>query len=179
MSPAKLHSLKAPIAPASPSSVVTSPDTPNSRGLSSQSPYQSNGLYADDTRPTTALSYNPRDTDHLAMEDAGVQRSVSRASTSGGEAIARNNTLKKKSAVTRKASLKRSGSRRSLSAGNIKGVAFAEGQGPAHSDYNSALTTPIPTQASPTDILANRFQGRPRVSHSRAQTNEVQHGACS
>ncbi|WPG97925.1 Phosphatidylinositol 4,5-bisphosphate-binding protein SLM2, protein [Acrodontium crateriforme] len=72
-------------------------------------------------------------------------RSVSRASTS---VPSRSNTLKKKS------SMKRSGSKKSLRAGSISGL------GGDHDDegFHSAFYTPIPTQGSPTEVLANRFQ---------------------
>ncbi|KAF2086267.1 hypothetical protein K490DRAFT_9322, partial [Saccharata proteae CBS 121410] len=84
------------------------------------------------------------------------QRSASRASNVGATP-SRTGTLKKKDSVKRKSSLKRSGSRRSTRAGSIKGVTMT-------TDYNdpaneqSVYYTPIPTQGSPTDILANRFQ---------------------
>ncbi|KAI4729950.1 hypothetical protein E4T49_02302 [Aureobasidium sp. EXF-10728] len=90
------------------------------------------------------------------LEDGGVYRSASSASTAAytGMTPSRGGTLKKKASVSRKSSLGRSGSRRSLAAGSIAGV----GTPGAHDDYNSALSTPIPTHGSPTDILANRFQ---------------------
>ena len=56
-------------------------------------------------------------------------------------------------------SLKRSSSRKSLAAGSIKSVGGRSvGGGNETEDFNSAFHTPIPTQGSPTDILANRFQ---------------------
>ena len=56
--------------------------------------------------------------------------------------------------MRRTGSLKRSSSKRSLAVGSIKGV------GGAHEDvdFNSVFYTPIPTQGSPTEVLANRFQ---------------------
>jgi hypothetical protein len=93
--------------------------------------------------------------------------------------LSRGGTLKKKASVSRKSSIGRSGSRRSLAAGSIAGA----GTPGAHDDYNSALSTPIPTHGSPTDILANRFQGmfqpsnlvesRFDPSYSMAHTIEV------
>ncbi|THW72035.1 hypothetical protein D6D19_06873 [Aureobasidium pullulans] len=92
----------------------------------------------------------------ITLEDGGVNRTVSNASTAAYRDItpSRAGTLKKKASVSRKSSLNRSGSRRSTRAGSIAGV----GTPGAHDDYNSALSTPIPTHGSPTDILANRFQ---------------------
>lgn len=92
----------------------------------------------------------------IVLEDAGVNRTVSNASTAAYRDMtpSRGGTLKKKTSVSRRSSLGRSASRRSR-AGSIAGV----GTPAAREDYNSALTTPIPTHGSPTDILANRFQG--------------------
>lgn len=92
----------------------------------------------------------------VALEDAGINRSASTASTAAYRDMtpSRGGTLKKKASVSRRSSLGRSGSRRSR-AGSIAGV----GTPGAREDYNSALSTPIPTHGSPTDILANRFQG--------------------
>jgi hypothetical protein len=84
------------------------------------------------------------------------QRSSSRASTlNQGAAPSRSGTLKKRSSVKRSASLKRSGSRRSH-AGSIRGVSIDDDQRVRH---NSVFYTPVPTSGSPTEILANRFQG--------------------
>ncbi|GAB7352181.1 hypothetical protein MBLNU459_g2660t3 [Dothideomycetes sp. NU459] len=90
---------------------------------------------------------------------AGRNRATSDASTAvfrDGALPSRGGTLKKKASVSRKSSLKRSGSRKSLAAGSIKGVGFANTLDGG--DYNSALFTPIPTTGSPTEILADRFQ---------------------
>jgi len=99
----------------------------------------------------------------ITLEDGGINRSASSASTAAYRdgTLSRGGTLKKKASVSRKSSIGRSGSRRSLAAGSIAGV----GTPGAHDDYNSALSTPIPTHGSPTDILANRFQGM--FQHSR------------
>jgi hypothetical protein len=94
-------------------------------------------------------------------------RSASRASTlahgaSGGASgtPSRSGTLKKRASVKRSGSLKRSGSKRSVRAGSIKGIEFAEEDGTGVK-HNSVFYTPVPTSGSPTDILANRFQGTP------------------
>jgi hypothetical protein len=87
------------------------------------------------------------------------QRSTSRASTlNQGAAPSRSGTLKKRSSVKRGASLKRSGSRRSTHAGSIRGVSIDDEE--RGSRHNSVFYTPVPTTGSPTDILANRFQGK-------------------
>lgn len=99
-----------------------------------------------------------------AQPEVALNRSASSASTAyNRDAVtpSRSGTLKKKSSISRKSSLKRSGSRKSMTAGSIKGVGFAgDAAGFDPEDYNSALFTPIPTTGSPTEILANRFQGK-------------------
>lgn len=108
------------------------------------------------SRPTSVVD---------GSQNAGINRSASNASTAvpQGQAInqgtpSRSNTLRKKSSMRRTSgavgSLKRSSSRKSLTAGSMKSV----GGGNATEDFNSAFHTPVPTHGSPTDILANRFQ---------------------
>jgi len=92
--------------------------------------------------------------------NGGRNRSASTASTAVAQGQiaqgtpSRNNTLRKKTSMRRTGSLKRSSSRKSLAAGSITGV----GGGRETEDYNSVFHTPVPTQGSPTEILANRFQ---------------------
>jgi len=107
----------------------------------------------DASRPNSAV-----DPQHAA----GINRSASSASTAvahGQQGLpSRNNTLKKKSSMRRTTgatgSIKRSSSRRSVAAGSIRSVAG----GNETEDFHSAFHTPVPTQGSPTDVLANRFQ---------------------
>jgi hypothetical protein len=88
------------------------------------------------------------------------KRTPSTASTlNQGAAPARSGTLKKKGSVRKTGSLKRSGSRRSFHAGSIRGVSIEDDDQPT-SKHNSVFYTPVPTSGSPTDVLANRFQGR-------------------
>ncbi|KAK0950471.1 phosphatidylinositol 4,5-bisphosphate-binding protein, partial [Friedmanniomyces endolithicus] len=89
--------------------------------------------------------------------DYGMDRSHSTASTAvPAQAPSRSNTLKKKASMRRTGSLNRSSSKRSLvAAGSIKGVSGAQHQ---DKEYNSIFYTPIPTQGTPTEVLANRFQ---------------------
>lgn len=99
-----------------------------------------------------------------------INRSASSASTAYNRDTtpSRSGTLKKKASISRKTSLKRSGSRKSMiAAGSIKGV------DPETNDYNSALYTPIPVNGSPTEILANRFQGMFSFSHLYFITNKL------
>lgn len=88
------------------------------------------------------------------------ERSASRASTlNQGAAPSRSGTLKKKSSIKRSGSLRRSGSRRSTHAGSIRGVSI-EDDDRASNRHNSVFYTPVPTSGSPTEMLANRFQGK-------------------
>ena len=75
-------------------------------------------------------------------------------------APSRSGTLKKKASLSRKGSLKRSGSRRSLRAGSVRSLNLGEREKYVADDPNSAFYVPIPTSGSPTEELANRFQGK-------------------
>jgi len=92
------------------------------------------------------------------------QRSASRASRASttlnqGSTPSRSGTLKKKSSV------KRSGSRRSMHAGSIRGVAIDD-QEHGYERDESVFYTPVPTKGTPTEILADRFQSE--TSHVTA-----------
>ena len=71
----------------------------------------------------------------------------------------RGGTLKKKASLKRGNSLKRSGSRRSSRAGSVRSLALE----PDGDEIHSAFYSPIPTSGNPTDILANRFLGIPKI----------------
>jgi hypothetical protein len=86
------------------------------------------------------------------------QRSASRASRASttlnqGAAPSRSGTLKKKGSVKRSGS----GSRKSMHAGSIRGVAIDDGER-GYDREDSVFYTPVPTKGSPTEILADRFQ---------------------
>ncbi|KAK5126464.1 hypothetical protein LTR85_010700 [Meristemomyces frigidus] len=125
---------------------------PSTASPLSQSAAQQPGAFHED------FDASQRGSSVVGDGDQGFDRSASTASTAvPASAPSRSNTLKKKSSVRRSAStksLKRSGSKRSLKAGSIKGVAGRAN----NEDFNSVFYTPIPTQSSPTEILANRFQ---------------------
>jgi hypothetical protein len=87
-----------------------------------------------------------------------LQRSDSQASQHS-LATSRGGTLRKKASLSRKGSLKRSGSRKSLRAGSVRSLNLGEKEKYGGEDTNSAFYVPIPTSGSPTDVLANRFQG--------------------
>lgn len=71
--------------------------------------------------------------------------------------LSRGNTLKKKASLRRSGSLKRSSSRRSMKAGSVRSLALQSTND--QDEANSAFYCPVPTAGSPTDVLANRFQG--------------------
>lgn len=83
-----------------------------------------------------------------------VQRSASSASTKVADnaILSRGGTLKKRQSLRKGDSLKRSGSKKSIGAGNVR-------DSHANDEYNNILNTPIPTSGNPTEVLANRFQG--------------------
>lgn len=89
---------------------------------------------------------------------ASLQRSESQMSHNSVTPT-RGGTLKKKPSLGRKSSLKRSGSRRSLRAGSVRSLNLGEKEKYVPEDANSAFYVPIPTSGSPTEELANRFQG--------------------
>jgi len=116
-----------------------------------QSVQQPHGAFRDDYDPSQQGSSVTGDGDY------GMDRSHSTASTAvPAQAPSRSNTLKKKASMRRTGSLKHRSSKRSLAApGSIKGASGAQHQ---DKEYNSIFYTPIPTQGTPTEVLANRFQ---------------------
>ncbi|KAL9002206.1 MAG: hypothetical protein Q9188_004858 [Gyalolechia gomerana] len=101
--------------------------------------------------------------------DGGNHGSDSAISQSHTLTPSRGGTLKKKRSLSKKGSVKRSGSRRNSYAGSIRGLATGDqqqdgpGDGVDDEQMNSAFFTPVPTSGSPTDILANRFQAWRKV----------------
>ena len=94
---------------------------------------------------------------HAGLTGGDLRRSSSQISQS---LPARGGTLKKKPSLRKTGSMKRSSSRRSSRAGSVRSLALGEKEKYGdHDEYNSAFSTPVPTVGSPTDILANRFQG--------------------
>ena len=93
------------------------------------------------------------------IDGDGMRRSDSVMSQSQTLTPSRGGTLKKKASIKRTGSLKRSSSRRSVGAGSVKSLALGDREKYEGSDLYSAFFTPVPTKGSPTEILANRFQG--------------------
>lgn len=112
-------------------------------------------------------SYGMNDHDDVSIRDGRqnmtggeLRRSNSQMSQSQTLMPSRGGTLKKKASLRKTGSVKRSSSRRSSRAGSVRSLVLGEkekyGEG---EDFNNAFYTPVPTVGSPTDILANRFQG--------------------
>lgn len=73
----------------------------------------------------------------------------------------RQGTLKKKASIKRQSSMKRTLSRKSSRAGSVKSLNSGDKEAyEEHPDRNSAFYCPVPTTGNPTEILANRFQGK-------------------
>lgn len=73
----------------------------------------------------------------------------------------RGGTLKKKQSLSRKGSVKRTGSKKSSRPGSVKSLGLGDQEdyaGGYGNEMNSAFFTPVPTSGNPTEILANRFQ---------------------
>lgn len=94
------------------------------------------------------------------MGESDTHQATSTISQSHTLTPSRGGTLKKRQSLSRKNSLKRSGSRKDSRPGSVKSLTFADDVGGHGSEMNSAFFTPVPTTGSPTEILANRFQGR-------------------
>lgn len=74
----------------------------------------------------------------------------------------RGGTLKKRNSLSKKSSVKRSDSRRSTATDIMKGRIIDHEEKLVVGDEdntNSAYYTPVPTSGTPTEVLANRFQG--------------------
>ncbi|GKZ21088.1 hypothetical protein AbraIFM66951_002479 [Aspergillus brasiliensis] len=94
-----------------------------------------------------------------------MQRSVSQMSQTRSATPTRSSTLKKKASLSKRGSMRRSGSKRSLRAGSVRSLVLGDKEkyGADGEDPNSAFYVPIPTNGSPTEVLANRFQAWRKV----------------
>lgn len=122
---------------------------PNPTSPLSQSMNQNTGVF------TEEFEASQRGSSLINDGAGGMDRTHSTSTTAvPASAPSRNNTLKKRNSIKRASSLKRSSSKRSLKAGSLAGFGGVD----SNKEFNSAFSTPIPTQGTPTDILANRFQ---------------------
>lgn len=89
-----------------------------------------------------------------------LQRADSTMSQSHTLTPSRGGTLKKRQSLNRKNSLNRSASKKGSRPSSVKSLKFADDVGDHGSEMNDAFFTPVPTSGSPTEVLANRFQGK-------------------
>jgi hypothetical protein len=119
--------------------------------LAQSAPYENEDLDKDYPHTSAAM-------DHGVVPE--LHRSASQMSQSQIQTPSRGGTLKKKSSLKRTSSLMRTSSRRSSRAGSVRSLTLGEkekyGQG---EEMNSVFYCPVPTSGSPTELLANRFQG--------------------
>jgi hypothetical protein len=93
----------------------------------------------------------------------GLPRSNSHMSASQTLLPSRGGTLKKKPSLHKSASLKRTGSKRSSYAGSVRSMKLGEKEKYSETEEtNSVFYCPVPTSGNPTELLANRFQGKPQ-----------------
>lgn len=97
-----------------------------------------------------------------------IQRSDSRMSQSQPYTPSRSGTLKKRASLKRVGSMGRSTSRRSSYAGSVRSLKLGDGEKPQGEDNNSVFYCPVPTSGNPTELLANRFQGKSAPLKRRA-----------
>jgi len=101
---------------------------------------------------------------HGGPDDFAFRRSGSTDTTkvdSGHGTVSRAGTLRKKDSLRQRslgggAALNLGATRHDLQPGTVRGT----GDAGDDVDYNSVFFTPVPTTGNPTEVLANRFQGR-------------------
>jgi hypothetical protein len=90
-----------------------------------------------------------------------IIRSNSTMSQSNTLTPSRGGTLKKRQSLKKSGSLKRSNSRKSLRPGSVTSLVLEREKHPEGKDeMYSAFFIPVPTTGNPTEILAERFQGK-------------------
>ena len=126
-----------------------------------QSINQSGGAFHEDLgeshHESSTIGEGQHESSTIGEAPPPISRKNSNASTTAvsSSVPGRSNTLKKRDSVKRMSSvIKRSGSKRSVTAGSVADHPRVD----SSKEYNSPFTTPIPTTGSPTEVLANRFQ---------------------
>ena len=125
--------------------------------------------YAGAPHDTSALSNAGDMQDDSSYKDTGsvLQRSNSQMSQSQTMVPSRGGTLKKKASLKKTGSLKRSGSKKSSYAGSVRSMRLGEKERYEPSEeHSSAFYCPVPITGSPTELLAERFQGERRSVRS-------------
>lgn len=118
--------------------------------------------YSGAPQDTSLLSQSAGYDEHPKNDAAsGLHRSNSQMSQSATAVPSRGGTLKKKASMKRMGSMKRSGSKRSSYAGSVRSMRLGEKEKYEPSEeHNSAFYCPVPITGTPTDLLADRFQGK-------------------
>jgi len=94
----------------------------------------------------------------MIRNDSALSNTISQAQP---YTPSRQGTLKKKASLKRQSSMKRSLSRKSSHAGSVRSLNLGDKEAyQEHPDRNSAFYCPVPTTGNPTEVLANRFQGK-------------------
>lgn len=101
----------------------------------------------------------PSQQNSSTLVDSELRRTDSAASQSYALTPSKGGTLKKRQSLSRRTSLRRSNSRKSSRPGSVRSLTFADEVTGHTAEMNNAFYTPVPTSGSPTEILANRFQG--------------------
>jgi hypothetical protein len=117
-------------------------------------------LASPDARSPSARSFDmgrlasarPAHLEDVLDMDVGSFRvpSLRRSPSAGSGGLSRGDTLRRQEALSRRSS----GSPRSAPARSVSGI-----EPRSAADPNDVFYTPIPTNGSPTELLANRFQG--------------------
>lgn len=136
-------------------------------------------LHREDTEFSQGGMVNEED--HIPTNEAtpGLQRSLSQASQSATTIPSRGGTLKKKASLKKSSSLKRSASKKSSYAGSVRSLQLGEKEKyQVDPEHNSVFYCPVPTSGSPTDLLADRFQGMlVNINLVIGMLTALQHGA--
>ncbi|KAF3490499.1 PH domain-containing protein [Arthroderma uncinatum] len=134
------------------------------RGMPDASPLHQQAAHQSRFHEAFSVSQRGSTMDGSSLRDQ--PRTDSPASGSNTLALpSRSATLKKKPSLSKKASLRRGGSRKSSRAGSVRSMHLGEKEkyGVAQDEANSAFYVPIPTTGNPTEVLTARFQAWRKV----------------
>ena len=118
------------------------------------------GALIDSSPLSQSAAYQQNEMDTM-VDGGGLTRPESQMSQSQTLLPSRGGTLKKRGSLKKSGSIKRSLSRRSSYAGSVRSLSLGEKEKYAgNEEMKSAFYTPVPTSGNPTEMLANRFQGK-------------------
>ncbi|KAI9723600.1 MAG: hypothetical protein M1812_000900 [Candelaria pacifica] len=126
-----------------------------------------NPIEASPLSQSVRQSQNPRFNEEFDAGETPVRAHEHSVPPSNPATPSRGGTLKKRVSLSKKASVKRSGSRKGPRFGDVEGsLAAVEKERYDHGledEMKSATFTPVPTSGNPTEILSNRFQAWRKV----------------